>query len=106
MLMYPGGVLQDMTVKVIVDNQFASGKVELSDGNTAHLDQIESSLLVFAGKEDNLVPPSIAEKIVDIVSSTDKQFHVVPGGHMGVILGSKAQSHVWKETAKWLVKRS
>ena len=63
-------------------------------------------MLVFAGKTDKLVPPGIAEKIVDIVASEDKDFRVAPGGHMGVILGSKAANAVWAQSAEWLAVRS
>jgi polyhydroxyalkanoate synthase len=62
--------------------------------------------LAFAGKTDILVPANIAEKIVDIVASKDKDFRLAPGGHMGVIIGSKAQSAVWAESVEWLAKRS
>ena len=44
--------------------------------------------------------------IVDIVASRDTKFTVAPGGHMGVIIGSKAQGKVWAESAAWLGKRS
>ena len=105
MLMYPGGVLKDMAVKVVGDNQLAKGRVEVG-GNLAELDAIESNLLAFAGETDILVPPEIAEKSVEIVASKDKEFRIVPGGHMGVIIGSKAQNSVWAESAEWLAKRS
>tara|TARA_R110001599_G_scaffold353742_2_gene596108 strand:- start:105145 stop:106452 length:1308 start_codon:yes stop_codon:yes gene_type:complete len=105
MLLYPGGVLQDMAVKVAGENQLAKGRVEVGD-NVAELDAIESNLLAFAGKTDILVPAGIAEKIVDIVASKDKEFRLAPGGHMGVIIGSKAQSAVWAESVEWLAQRS
>jgi poly[(R)-3-hydroxyalkanoate] polymerase subunit PhaC len=105
MLRYPGGVLKDMAVKVVADNQLAKGKVEVGD-EVAELDAIESNLLAFAGETDILVPPEIVGKIVDIVASKDKEYRIAPGGHMGVIIGSKAQNAVWAESAQWLVKRS
>lgn len=105
MLLYPGGVLQDMAVKVAGENQLAKGRVEVGD-HVAELHAIESNLLAFAGKTDILVPADIAEKIVDIVASKDKEFRLAPGGHMGVIIGSKAQSAVWAESVEWLAKRS
>jgi len=105
MLMYPGGVLRDMTVKVVADNQLAKGKVEVGD-RVAELDAIKSNFLAFAGETDILVPAAIAEKGVEIVASKDKEFRVVPGGHMGVIIGSKAQDAVWAESVEWLSTRS
>ena len=104
MLLYPGGVVQDMAVKVAVDNELAKGEIEVG-GQLADLSAIDCSLNVFAGETDSLVPAKIAEKIMDIVSSEDKRFQVVPGGHMGVILGSKAQQAVWAEAAGWLQAR-
>ena len=105
MLMYPGGVLKDMAVKVVGGNQFARGKVEFGD-NVSELDAIESNLLSFAGETDILVPPEIARQIVEIVASKDKEFRIAPGGHMGVIIGSKAQNAVWAESVEWLASRS
>jgi polyhydroxyalkanoate synthase len=105
MLLYPGGVLKDMAVNVVVENQLAKGKVDVGD-RLAELDKIESNVLAFAGETDILVPAEIAEKIVDIVASKDREFRLVPGGHMGVIIGSKAQDAVWAESVEWLAKRS
>ena len=72
----------------------------------AELDKIKCSLLAFAGERDSLVPPEVAAKSVDIVASTDTDFRVAPGGHMGVSIGSKAQNAVWAESAEWLASRS
>ncbi len=104
MLMYPGGVVKDLAV-TISDNQLAKGKVEIG-GNIAELDAIKSNLLAFAGETDILVPADIAQQIVDIVASSDKDFRIAPGGHMGVIIGSKAQNAVWAESVEWLASRS
>lgn len=105
MLLYPGGVIRDITIKVAVDNDLASGRIVLGD-RVAELNRIDSNLMVFAGETDILVKPPIAEKIMDVVACEDKTFKVVSGGHMGVILGSKAADTVWATTAKWLFERS
>ena len=94
-----------MSGSVVADNQLAKGKVTIGD-HVAELDKIESSLLAFAGEGDNLVPSEVAAKIVDVVASKDTEFRVAPGGHMGVIIGSKAQNAVWAESAEWLAERS
>ena len=105
MLRYPGGVLKDMAGGVAMDNQLAKGRVIIGD-RAAELDRVESSLLAFAGETDHLVPPDVAAKGVEVVASDDTDYRVVPGGHMGVIIGSKAPGAVWKESADWLSKRS
>ena len=105
MLKSPASNWLDMAVTVLGDNQLAKGRVEVGD-NVAELSKIKSNFLAFAGKTDHLVPPAIAEKSVEIVASKDKEFRIAPGGHMGVIIGSKAQSAVWAESAAWLAGRS
>lgn len=105
MLMYPGGVIKDMAVKVVSGNQLARGTVEFGD-NVANLGSIRCSFLGFAGETDNLVSPDVAKCIVDIIASEDKEFRIAPGGHMGVIIGSKARDAVWAESAQWLAERS
>lgn len=105
MLLYPGGVVQDMVVKMAVDNQMATGKIEVR-GAVADLTSIKANFLAYAGDRDILVPANIAKRSLELVASKDKQFHVVSGGHMGVILGSKAVTEVWKPAADWLWARS
>lgn len=105
MLDYPGGVVQDMMVKMAIDNQMACGQVEIRDV-VADLTTIQANLLVYAGAKDVLVSPGIARRIMDLVQSTDKTFRVAPGGHMGVILGSQALQEVWQPVVDWLSTRS
>ncbi|HUP91783.1 MAG TPA: alpha/beta fold hydrolase [Solimonas sp.] len=105
MLLYPGGVIRDLVVKIAVDNRLAEGRIEIG-GRKADLRKIRANLLAFAGTTDHLVPAQIARKSVELVASKDKDFIVAPGGHMGVILGSGAQEHVWAVAAQWLAKRS
>lgn len=105
MLAYPGRLIQDMFVKFAIDNDLARGSIEL-DGHTVEFGRITSSVLVFAGDGDNLVTPDAAKKSLNLVASSDKQYLVAPGGHMGVLSGSKAQAAVWAVAADWLVTRS
>jgi len=105
MLMYPGGVIKDMASTVVGGNQLTKGKVTVGD-HTAKINAIKSNFLAFAGETDILVPPDIAKQSIDIIASKDKEFRIAPGGHMGVIIGSKAQNAVWAESVEWLAKRS
>ncbi|HSW15358.1 MAG TPA: alpha/beta fold hydrolase [Solimonas sp.] len=105
MLLYPGGVIQDMVVKMAIDNQLAAGRIEVRD-RVADLTKIKANMLVYAGTTDHLVPAQIARRIVDVVASQDKEFRIAPGGHMGVILGGGAQKNVWEPCAQWLDQRS
>ena len=63
-------------------------------------------LLAFAGETDHLVPEAVARRSVELVASKDKEFRLASGGHMGVIIGGRAQKAVWRESADWLAERS
>ncbi|HTN33833.1 MAG TPA: alpha/beta fold hydrolase [Marinobacter sp.] len=105
MVAYPGGIIQDTVVRVWIDNQLSRGRIQIGD-EIAHLDKINASLLAIAGSEDTMVTPDAAIRIMDHVGSTDKLFRVVPGGHMGILAGSKAPTQSWLEMADWLAERS
>lgn len=105
MLDYPGGVVQDMLVKLAMDNTLSLGRIEIG-GEVAEFSRITAAMLVMAGDEDHLVAPRTAYKSLELVASRDKQFVIAPGGHMGVILGRQAQDRVWITAADWLHRRS
>lgn len=105
MRLYPGGVIRDFMVRFAVDNHMAKGRVKIGD-KVSDLANITSSFLVFAGESDHLVPPSMAKRSLDLVNTQDKLFMRAPGGHMGVILGSKARDNVWEVSVEWLTPRS
>lgn len=105
MLNYPGGIVQDVFVKLGVDNDLSRGEIRIGDQQSS-FDRIECSLLVFAGQDDAIVRPAAAHRVMDLVRSADKEFVVAPGGHMGVFAGSGAPAHVWEVAAQWLAPRS
>jgi len=105
MVDYPGETIKGMAVHMMLNNKIASGKMKIGKSN-AEFNTINCSILAFAGDTDNLVSASAAKKVLDIVSSEDKSFHVVPGGHAGVFAGSHASESTWKISGDWLASRS
>ncbi|MBJ6136441.1 alpha/beta fold hydrolase [Marinobacter litoralis] len=105
MVAYPGGVIQDTLVRVWIDNQLAKGQIQIGD-DFARLENVNANLLAIAGESDTLATPGAAKRIMDHVSSVDKTFKVTPGGHMGILAGSKAPKASWLELADWLAARS
>jgi polyhydroxyalkanoate synthase len=103
---YPGGIIQDFVIQVGVDNALAKGEVLLGDEKKALLDRINCSLLAIAGENDKIVSVEAAQKVMDIVSSEDKEFKLAPGGHAGVFAGSKSPDTTWTFAADWLASRS
>ena len=105
MVAYPGGVIQDTVVRVWIDNQLAKGQIQIGE-DFARLENVNANLLAIAGQEDTLATPGAAKRVMDHVSSADKTFRVAPGGHMGILAGSKAPRASWLELAEWLSVRS
>ncbi|WP_166256703.1 alpha/beta fold hydrolase [Marinobacter salicampi] len=105
MVAYPGGIVQDTMVRVWLGNQLSRGKIQVGD-DYAHLENVNANLLAIAGDSDTMVTPDAARRVMDHVSSRDKTFRVIPGGHMGILAGSNAPRASWVEMADWLAARS
>lgn len=105
MTAYPGGVIQDMAQFLLADNCLAGGKLPMP-GATATFADVTANLIAVVGSEDTLVTPEAGRPLLELVSSTDKTLLTVPGGHMGILGGSRAPQTVWKPVADWLAARS
>ncbi|PVY77584.1 polyhydroxyalkanoate synthase [Tamilnaduibacter salinus] len=105
MVAYPGGVIQDTVVRVWIDNQLSTGEIQIGD-DWARLENVTANLYAVAGQSDTMVTPGAAKRVMDHVRSTDKTFRVSPGGHMGILAGSRAPEATWVEMADWLGERS
>lgn len=105
MVDYPGETIKDMAIHMMLNNKMAKGKMRIGEAR-AEFDQIHCSILAFAGESDKLVSVKAAHKVLDIVSSEDKEFCIVPGGHAGVFAGTRAPENTWALSAEWLLERS
>ncbi len=105
MLDYPGGIMRDVILKFWIDNELSKGKIHLGD-EIVELANVKSALLAFGGSNDNIVTPAAVKPIIDLIGSVDKEFALAPGGHMGIVSGSKAPETIWKKTTEWLSSRS
>jgi len=105
MLAYPGGVMRDIILRFWIDNELSNGIIKFGE-LTAYLKDIECSVLALGGSTDIIVTTDAVKPLMDLISSQDKTFKVVPGGHMGVVSGSQAPTAVWPEISNWLVERS
>lgn len=105
MVDYPGETIKDMAVHMMINNGIAKGNMRIGTAR-ADFKKINCSILAFAGESDNLVSVQAAHKVLEIVSSADKEFCVVPGGHAGVFAGNSAPGHTWLISADWLLARS
>ncbi|PPE75048.1 alpha/beta hydrolase [Solimonas fluminis] len=105
MVAYPGGVMQDIVQYLWADNVLAKGRLPIKRCE-AELRDIDANLLLVAGTEDVIVTTGCTHPILEHARSPDKTLIEVPGGHMGILGGSKAPLHIWPQVADWLAARS
>lgn len=82
-------------------NELIKGRFEVL-GRPVDLARIRVPLLCIGATNDQIVPPASARALVDAVSSEDRQFLELPGGHISVIAGRKARTQVWPAVVEWL----
>jgi pimeloyl-ACP methyl ester carboxylesterase len=77
---------------------------------TANLDQIETPLLVLAGRADAMVPACDAKRAFECARTQHKHYveygaesgHADDYGHIDLVFGRRARTEVFPEIARWL----
>lgn len=105
MVPYPGGVVKDMIGRLWIANEFSTGTLHIA-GTEARLKDIHASLFTIGGKSDTMVTRPAIEALNGLVGTNDTTFLHAPGGHMGILSGSKAPATIWQPVANWLAERS
>ncbi|MGA8743187.1 MAG: class III poly(R)-hydroxyalkanoic acid synthase subunit PhaC [Terracidiphilus sp.] len=86
-------------------NELVRGEFNLG-GKPVDLRQITCPLLLLTAKNDHLVSPPSTEGIRPHVGSHDIKSMTIDAGHVGLVVGSKAQKTFWPEATRWLADRS
>lgn len=105
MIDYPGGINQDMLFNVWLQNPLRQGSIQLKD-KKIELKNIDCSLLVGAGRSDQLVTADAAQPLSQLTSSQDVTFTLIPGGHLGLMSSQASAQEFWPKLATWLSERS
>lgn len=105
MVDYPGETIKDIAVHLMLNNRMSKGVMRFRNQEAKFIN-VNCAILAFAGDQDTVVSVRAAHKVLDIVSSQDKEFCIVPGGHAGIFAGSSAPENAWAISADWLAERS
>ncbi|MCM3705477.1 MULTISPECIES: alpha/beta fold hydrolase [Cytobacillus] len=98
---FAGAALKQIHLDLLKDNKLVNGTLTIGDNNAA-LSNIEANLLAVASDNDRLVPKEQILPIMDLVSSADKTFHLLQGGHANLTSEGKIPDYM----DKWLSARS
>jgi polyhydroxyalkanoate synthase len=101
---YPQQAFKQFMSEIMVGNKLMDG---LTFGDKhADLTNVTCALLAFAGLDDQIATPASARAILEATRPRESEYHEVAGGHIGVVVGSKAKAEVWQPIVDWLRPRS
>ena len=102
---FPARAYREWITWMYRENGLISGRVRLR-GDRVDLARIEQNLLVVTAGADHIAPRQGTVPLLDVVSSEDVTHLDRPGGHIGLMAGSKAKHELWPDLADWMSERS
>ena len=100
-----GETFREFVKKLYQNDELVRGRFHIG-GRHVDLAKITCPLLLVTAKNDHLVPPSSTEGIRGHVGSADVKSLSIAAGHVGLVVGGKAQATIWPEATRWLAERS
>lgn len=98
-----GTCFKQFIEELVKNNKLVKGEFQIN-GKLVKLENITVPLLNVYGSADPIVPPEVAQRLTDLVSSTDKQNLCFIGTHIGFI-GTKYIREPASKIAAWLQAR-
>jgi poly[(R)-3-hydroxyalkanoate] polymerase subunit PhaC len=102
---FPGEFFRDWVGDFYQKNKLFKGELVFG-GRPVKLSNIRAPLFVVGAKEDYIAPPDCVRALMDAVSSREKEYIELPGGHISLIAGRGASLHCWPKVSAWLAPRS
>ncbi|GAB96676.1 polyhydroxyalkanoate synthase [Kineosphaera limosa] len=102
---FPAQAFREWITWMYKENRLVRGRIELR-GRRVDLRNIAASCLVVTAGSDHIAPRHTTTPFLDLVGSDDVEHMARPGGHIGLMAGSKAKREVWPEISAWLEPRS
>jgi polyhydroxyalkanoate synthase len=102
---FPGEFFRQWVRDFYQDNKLCRGEL-VYGGRPVRLGAITCPVFVVGAREDYIAPPECVRALVDLVSSREKQYVELPGGHISLIAGRGAATHCWPKVSAWLAPRS
>ena len=75
-------------------------------GQRVDLRDVDQNILVVTAGADHIAPRQGTLPLLDMVGSEDVTHFDRPGGHIGLMAGSRARKEIWPDIAEWLAERS
>ncbi len=102
---FPGEFFREWVRDFYQDNKLYRGELVVG-GRPVKLGAIRCPVYVVGAKEDYIAPAECVRALIDAVSSREKEYVELPGGHISLIAGRGASLHCWPKVSGWLAPRS
>jgi polyhydroxyalkanoate synthase len=102
---FPGQAYRDWITYMYKENRLVRGRLRLR-GKRVDLSKVDQNVLVVTAGADHIAPREGTLPLLDMVGSEDVTHFDRPGGHIGLMAGSRARKEIWPDLAEWLGERS
>lgn len=102
---FPSAAYREWITWMYKENRLIRGLLRLR-GRRVDLAQITANVLVVTAGADHIAPRHTTMPFLDAISSVDVSHLDRPGGHIGLMAGSKARKETWPHITDWLGQHS
>jgi len=100
-----GAAYRQLIVELYRHNRLIRNELVVC-GERVDLGRMRANLLTVIAEGDHITPPCQSETLLEKTGSGDKEAYRIPGGHIGIMAGSRAPRTTWPHIEKWLSARS
>ena len=100
---HPGEAARQWLKDLYQDNKLVKNEFELA-GTPVDLRRIAAPILNIFAQDDHIIPPATSRALDGKTGSPDYSEMGLPGGHVGVFVGGRAQKMLGSGIADWLSK--
>jgi polyhydroxyalkanoate synthase subunit PhaC len=100
----PGAVFQSFVQEIYQDDRLARGETRIH-GEPVDLKHISAPLLNLVAEDDWIVPRAAAERVAELVGSTDTRTEIIPGPHVGIIMDPRTR-YAWDLIADHVIEHA
>jgi polyhydroxyalkanoate synthase subunit PhaC len=100
-----GQTFREFVTKLYQRDELVQGRLHLGP-RRIDLGRIACPVLLLTARNDHLVAPASTEGIRPHLASKDISSITIEAGHVGLVVGGKAQGVLWPAATRWLSERS
>ncbi|HEY4223763.1 MAG TPA: alpha/beta fold hydrolase [Myxococcota bacterium] len=97
----PDRFFEDLCGQLYRNNALVNGSLMFKSG-AVRLENVKVPVLTIVASEDHIVPQAGALAGEPLFSSQKKQTEILPGGHIGVVVGGLARRRLWPTLLAWM----